>query len=1060
MFVRFLLQSAVAVSLSLLWSFQAFAGLPGAVAMGHGEGGAGAVALLDPWDSTTDEGRVRVKWSTYRDRNGETRPAWCDVDGDGADELILGLGPEGKGWIEVLDDASHDHAHLRWLRIPWRNYNRNNGETFPACGDLDADGRDELVIGLGEGSNGWFYLLDDADSNYARMDTGRLKGWKRFGWRTYNRTGGGVRPAVGNLDQDPADEIVIATGAGGKGYVQILDDSQANYAHLKWKRPGSSNYQKNDDGIWPAVCDLDGDGAGELVLGLGQNGSGWLRVFDSANNFQQKDGRGLIRGWMRLGWTTYNRRYGAVMPSCANMDSDPGEELVLTLNAKQGRGWYQVRDDLSNGLKHKQWHRLSLPDDDPNDSDQEMIHLAMRPQGQDGPGFSLTAVEDADALRDFLTQGLMDSADSQIFDDRLYMATAEMDDSSGGATVSSTNLQEVGVDEADRIKSDGQILYLLSERTPKTTDNTNTEIATASFIAPSYYTENHIRVLQLSDDPASVTELNDITIDENEQVDGLYLATQRPDNQSDMLITVGGRNANIWSHWFRPWYWQSGETEIGLYDASDPTAIQRDTHITIDGQLISSRRIGEKLYLVTRYTPTPPHFNSYAYSDEEKQSNQVIADSLTVSDLLPNLSINGEDKGDLVAPENCFMPSFSKDRPMSPDLINVVTIDLSNPEQWQAHCVLGPTETIYVSTQSLYLATTRRYYDQPRIQPMIAFDALMEPLSMVETTALHKFALTEQGPDYRGSGVVQGTLGWEVDKKPFRMSEYDGTLRIATSLGHTWNDTATTRLTLLQESEINNATLTETAHVDGIGEVGERLYSVRYVGNRAYLVTFRVTDPLYVFDLEDPFNPVQRGELHIEGYSDYLHPIGEDYLLGIGKHAVADESSSDEGGRGAWYQGVKLTLFNVADPENPTEVQSHIIGERGSQSGVLQDHHAMAWLPPTTERPGRLAIPINRHTTDPEYQWSEPGQPWYWYDWTDTSLHLFDVNIASSLDAGINAIGEITALSRDVDGSNNSTWRYIEDRALLLNDSVHFTHAGKVWSGIWGDNSEGVVGPQ
>ncbi|MCP4692304.1 MAG: hypothetical protein GY859_29940, partial [Desulfobacterales bacterium] len=176
-------------------------------------------------------------------------------------------------------------------------------------------------------------------------------------------------------------------------------------------------------------------------------------------------------------------------------------------------------------------------------------------------------------------------------------------------------------------------------------------------------------------------------------------------------------------------------------------------------------------------------------------------------------------------------------------------------------------------------------------------------------TDLHKFNLTENGPVYRGSGSAPGNLGWEEDKKPFRMSHYNGVMRVATSLGDDWSGTSTTRLTLLRENPAATGdVLEEISHIDGIGEAGERLYAVRFLGARAYMVTFRVTDPVYVFDLSDPENPLQKGELHIDGYSDYLHPIGETLLLGIGKDAVPDDGSNDFGGRGAWYQGVKLSL--------------------------------------------------------------------------------------------------------------------------------------------------------
>jgi hypothetical protein len=434
----------------------------------------------------------------------------------------------------------------------------------------------------------------------------------------------------------------------------------------------------------------------------------------------------------------------------------------------------------------------------------------------------------------------------------------------------------------------------------------------------------------------------------------------------------------------------------------------------------------------------------------------VLADA-SLSDLLPDIKVEGRSSVDLVRAEYCYFPPQREGQFADPTLITVTAIDLKDPEKQVSRSIVGPTETVYVSTESLYLATVRHefcpWFESPGVE--VAPDDSVPP----ETTELHKFALLASGPAYRGSGSVPGHLGWEANKKFFRMSEYEGTLRIATSLGQTWNDTSTTRLSLLQETpDPNRSELTEIAYLTNIGETGERLYAARFVGDRGYLVTFRMTDPLYVFDLSDPSLPKKMGELHIEGYSDYLHPISPDFLLGIGKDAVPDASSSDFGGRGAWYQGVKLSLFDVSDMTNPGEMDALVIGKRGTESDALFDHHALAYLPPSEESTARLALPIKLHDTVPTNgYYFDPDEPWSRYQWTHTGLYLFDIK--TDEEPQISLRGTMVVETRDDVECPDCYREPGADRSVLLDDSVHYVHDASVWSATWGDTKD-MTGPR
>ena len=156
-------------------------------------------------------------------------------------------------------------------------------------------------------------------------------------------------------------------------------------------------------------------------------------------------------------------------------------------------------------------------------------------------------------------------------------------------------------------------------------------------------------------------------------------------------------------------------------------------------------------------------------------------------------------------------------------------------------------------------------------------------------------------------------------------------LRAATTVG--WGPDAESKVTTFAE---RGGHLAQRGQVGGLGR-GERIYAVRFIGDVGYVVTFRETDPLYTVDLADPDHPRVMGELKIPGYSAYLHPVGEDLLLGVGQEATDD-------GR---VRGLQLSLFDVSDLARPTRVQKLRLGGRFSSSEAEWDHHAFLWWPAT-----------------------------------------------------------------------------------------------------------------
>ena len=148
------------------------------------------------------------------------------------------------------------------------------------------------------------------------------------------------------------------------------------------------------------------------------------------------------------------------------------------------------------------------------------------------------------------------------------------------------------------------------------------------------------------------------------------------------------------------------------------------------------------------------------------------------------------------------------------------------------------------------------------------------------------------------------------------------------------------RLTVLD----TDGTLDEIGHLDDMG-IGETVHSVRFLDDVAYLVTFRQVDPLYAVDLSDPRNPTLLGELKIPGFSEYLHPVGDGLLLGVGREVDPATGIDD---------GLKISLFDVRDPVQMAEVDQIIVANAWSAIG--DDHKAFTWDPVRR----RAIIPVER----------------------------------------------------------------------------------------------------
>jgi hypothetical protein len=467
-----------------------------------------------------------------------------------------------------------------------------------------------------------------------------------------------------------------------------------------------------------------------------------------------------------------------------------------------------------------------------------------------------------------------------------------------GADFSGTNVQVAGVDEPDIVKTDGSRILAMVDGTLTYFDLTGDAPAIAGRL---YLGEGWNHRLFVSGDRALV-------FSDGGGWDGIPMP---------LIDTADSR--------VDPWY-EGDVTLIDEVDLSDPAAMRVVETLRIDGRFLSARAVGDTVrVVVSSYPGELPFVYPSGPSAEEfaEEANRSVIERSTLDDWLPGYTLFADDEiaaaGSLVDCDRVHRPAEFAGF----DTLSVLTLDITaGLSRGDGTAVIAPGETVYASTESLYVATN--VWVPPE---MIGRDD-MEEFEESYSTAIHQFDISGDGPAaYLASGSVDGHL---LDQ--FSLDEFDGVLRVAVTDGPPWwaTDESESFVVTLRRS---GDRLEQTGMVGGLGR-GERIYSVRFIGETGYVVTFRQTDPLYVIDLRDPAEPIVTGELKIPGYSAYLHPLGEGRLLGVGRDATGD-------GR---VTGAKVSLFDVSDPTDPREVDTWVLP--GGSTDVEWDHLAfLSWAP-------------------------------------------------------------------------------------------------------------------
>jgi uncharacterized secreted protein with C-terminal beta-propeller domain len=335
---------------------------------------------------------------------------------------------------------------------------------------------------------------------------------------------------------------------------------------------------------------------------------------------------------------------------------------------------------------------------------------------------------------------------------------------------------------------------------------------------------------------------------------------------------------------------------------------------------------------------------------------------------------------------------------------------------------LGSGQNIYMSENNLYVAAVNaEYKNEVKRQirdntnaPRIIYNTVYR-----ENTVVYKFALKDNEVTYLSKGEVPGRI-----LNQFSMDEDRDYFRIATTTGNVWDTGENISKNNLYVMDKN---LSISGKIEGIAP-GEKIYSVRFMGDRGYMVTFRKVDPLFVIDLKDAKNPRILGALKIPGYSDYLHPYDENHIIGFGKDAEEAYSSDGNQANFAFYQGMKIAIFDVSDVANPKEKFSIKIGDRGTTSELLYNHKALLF----SKEKNILSFPIT------VYELKEPDKqnPSKYGEFAFQGAYVYGVD----LEKGFTLRGKITHLTGEDYMKAGQYWydsdRNVE-RIIYIGDNLY-----------------------
>ena len=392
----------------------------------------------------------------------------------------------------------------------------------------------------------------------------------------------------------------------------------------------------------------------------------------------------------------------------------------------------------------------------------------------------------------------------------------------------------------------------------------------------------------------------------------------------DKLVVINSKNNNSTSYYSSRY---NSNTVVKIYNIENKAKPVEVKNYEIYEPYYTSRCIDNELYVIASGKLKKEQSVIIRKYKEDNQEKEIPLNSINY---LKGVKTNNQS----------IISVVDLDNPKSDVRINSYLIDISNA---------------YVSQNSIYLLNTGYDYDEsvPKIRDLFGIKGIIGVLtyddydySYVNKTEIYKFDISKDGSlSYKAKTKIDGKT-----INQYSLDEKDGHLRIA----------------LYDDDGARVAILDNNLKQIGISDYvakGETMYSSRFIGDKAYLVTFKNMDPLFVIDLSDETKPKVLGELKIPGYSTYLHPYDENHLIGIGmetEEVVNRNSSGKVVSTTTKIIGMKMALFDVTDVNNPTQISQTVIGDRRTTSAILTNPKALLF----SKKKQLIAIPVNNYNED------------------------------------------------------------------------------------------------
>ena len=496
----------------------------------------------------------------------------------------------------------------------------------------------------------------------------------------------------------------------------------------------------------------------------------------------------------------------------------------------------------------------------------------------------INTIEDISSIRQ-LKDYFIAIRNNPVFDnvlestDESSSGIADTDSSKGSSSYSTTNNQVDEIEEGDIVVTDGHYIYSVVDNEIIMTDVSN---------------------------PKALKVANRISFDDQSYPTELII-------HEKMLVVV--LEAYVEKEKGR----SIAMTKAVFYSISDGSKPKFVREIAQEGYVKGVRKYNDILYLVSNATP------DYYWIMEEGKDDDLIPstyDSARNKELVP-----------LALDKISILPEASE-----PNYTLITALDLGNFETsyLETKGYLGGSSSLYMSNQSLYLTVMKH---PPMVfktevigsnEDKVTTDEMrILPIDAQLDTIVYKYSINGTKIEFVASTEVKGTL-----VNQFSMDEYKGYFRLAITEGK-----------FSEEEHLKNHLYLYDGNLQKVGEItnlarGEQIYSARFMGDKAYIVTFKEVDPLFVIDLKNPKQPKVLAELKVPGFSNYLHPLNEDYLIGIGHDTVTEKDDYTKQPI-VKTKGIKISLFDVKDDAKPKEQDSVVIGGSGTFSEVMYNHKSL-----------------------------------------------------------------------------------------------------------------------